>query len=74
MPGGAFYVFPNIEGTGLSSDEFADKSLYEAGVAVVSGNSFGVCGEGFVRLSYANSEDNITEALNRIDTLVRKNK
>ena len=74
MPGGAFYVFPNIEGTGLNSDEFADKSLYEAGVAVVSGNSFGVCGEGFVRLSYANSEDNITEALNRIDTLVRKNK
>ena len=74
MPGGAFYVFPNIEGTGLASDEFADRSLKEAGVALLSGNSFGECGEGFVRLSYANSEENITEALNRIDNLVRKSK
>ena len=74
MPGGAFYVFPNIEGTGLGSDEFADRSLKEAGVALLSGNAFGECGEGFVRLSYANSEENITEALNRIDNLVRKSK
>ncbi len=66
MPKGAFYSFPNIEGTGKSSRELADLLLYEAGVAVLAGTSFGAYGEGFLRLSYANSEENISRALARI--------
>ncbi len=66
MPKGAFYSFPNIEGTGKSSRELADLLLYEAGVAVLAGTSFGAHGEGFLRLSYANSEENISRALVRI--------
>ena len=65
-PGGAFYVFPNIGGTGLGSREIEAKLLNEAGVAAVSGASFGAFGEGYLRLSYANSLDNIEEALRRI--------
>lgn len=65
-PKGAFYVFPNITGTGMTSQEFADFSLYEAGVACLSGTAFGSAGEGFVRFSYANSIDNIEEAMKRI--------
>lgn len=63
MPQGAFYAFPNIRGTGLSSREAADLLLYEAGVAVLSGTSFGVNGEGYLRLSYANSYENLEKAL-----------
>ncbi len=59
MPKGAFYAFPNITGTGFSSRELASKSLEEAGVAVVSGTSFGEFGEGYLRVSYANSIENI---------------
>jgi aspartate/methionine/tyrosine aminotransferase len=70
VPEGAFYVFPNIKGTGMSSRELADLLLYEAGVAVLSGTSFGANGEGYVRISYANSVPNIERALDRIrDTL-----
>lgn len=65
-PKGAFYVFPNITGTGMTSQEFADFSLYEAGVACLSGTAFGSAGEGFVRFSYANSIENIEEAMKRI--------
>jgi len=65
-PGGAFYAFPNISGTGLSSGEAEAKLLSEAGVATVSGASFGRFGEGYLRLSYANSMANIEEALARI--------
>ncbi|MDF1872798.1 pyridoxal phosphate-dependent aminotransferase [Vannielia sp.] len=63
---GAFYAFPNIEGTGLSAREAQDRFLEEAGVATVAGTSFGANGEGYLRFSYANSEDNIREALARI--------
>lgn len=66
MPKGAFYVFPNIKETGLSSQEAEDKFLNAAGVASLKGTSFGANGEGYVRLSYANSTENIKEALNRI--------
>ena len=66
MPRGAFYVFPNITGTGLSSREIADLLLNEAGVAALSGTSFGAYGEGYIRLSYANSVENIRKALDRI--------
>ncbi len=62
-PKGAFYVFPNIEGTGRSSREMQDFLLNEAGVASLAGTSFGEYGEGFVRFSYANSVDNIKKAL-----------
>jgi aspartate/methionine/tyrosine aminotransferase len=65
-PKGAFYVFPNISGTGMSSKEFADKLLTEHGVAALSGTAFGEHGEGYLRLSYANSEENLKKALERI--------
>lgn len=65
-PPGAFYAFPNIKGTGMSSKELADALLREAGVACLSGTSFGDCGEGYLRLSYANSLENLMEAVERI--------
>jgi len=65
-PKGAFYAFPNITGTGKSSREFADLLLEEYGVAALAGTSFGDAGEGYLRLSYATSEDNIQKALDRI--------
>jgi aspartate/methionine/tyrosine aminotransferase len=65
-PGGAFYAFPNIEGTGLSAKELQTKMLEEAGVATIAGTSFGAHGEGFIRFSYANSTENIREAIKRI--------
>ena len=63
MPKGAFYAFPNITGTGMSSKELATALLEEAGVACLSGTSFGAHGEGFLRFSYANSLENIRTAL-----------
>jgi len=68
MPRGAFYVFPNITGTGLSSQACEDLLLQKAGVATLSGTSFGVTGEGYLRLSYANSVENIEKAIERIRT------
>lgn len=65
-PEGAFYVFPNITSTGLDSETFCEKLLYAKHVAVVPGNAFGDCGEGFVRVAYANSLANIKEAIKRI--------
>ena len=65
-PMGAFYAFPNITGTGRSSKDLADAFLYEAGVACLSGTSFGNYGEGFLRFSYANSLENLMEAVNRM--------
>ena len=62
-PGGAFYAFPNITGTGLTSQQVQDRLLEEAGVATISGTSFGSYGEGYVRFSYANSVENIEAAL-----------
>jgi aspartate/methionine/tyrosine aminotransferase len=63
MPQGAFYAFPNISGTGMEARTVADRLLEEAGVAVLSGTAFGSYGEGYLRLSYANSLENIAEAL-----------
>lgn len=65
-PLGAFYVFPCIKSTGLSSEEFCERLLYEYKVAVVPGNAFGECGEGYVRISYAYSLKHIMEAVRRI--------
>ncbi len=73
-PYGAFYVFPNISKFGMSSEEFATRLLQEQRVAVVPGDAFGKCGEGFLRISYAYSIDNLKMALEKIqkfmDTLV----
>jgi aminotransferase len=69
-PLGAFYVFPNISSTGLSSNDFATKLLYEKKVAVVPGTAFGERGEGFIRCSYAYSIKNIEKALERIAEFV----
>jgi len=71
LPKGAFYAFPNITGTGQTSKAFADLLLNEYGVAAIAGTSFGEAGEGYLRLSYANSEANLTRALERIETAVR---
>ena len=69
-PKGAFYIFPDITSTGLSSEEFAEKILMQEHVALVPGNAFGDCGEGFVRCSYATSVEQISEALARIEHFV----
>jgi aspartate/methionine/tyrosine aminotransferase len=69
-PGGAFYAFPNVSGTGLGSREFQDMMLNEAGVAALSGTAFGAHGEGYLRFSYANSVENIEEAMRRIGKLL----
>jgi aspartate/methionine/tyrosine aminotransferase len=71
-PKGAFYVFPSITGTGMSSKEMADYLLNEAGVACLSGTAFGNYGEGYIRFSYANSLENINEALKRVKEAVVK--
>jgi len=71
-PLGAFYVFPSIQATGMTSEEFCEKLLQEQKVAVVPGNAFGDCGEGFVRCSYAYSIEQIEEALRRIAIFVEK--
>jgi Aspartate/tyrosine/aromatic aminotransferase len=72
-PHGAFYVFPNIQGTGWTSKKLADALLEEAGVACLSGTSFGSFGEGYIRLSIANSIENIEKALERIGGWAKKN-
>ncbi len=65
-PRGAFYAFPNISGTGWRAKELASEMLEKAGVATVGGPDFGVLGEGYIRLSYANSQENIRRAVRRI--------
>lgn len=70
VPGGAFYAFPSIKGTGLTSDEFAEKLLLAERVAVVPGHVFGVGGEGHIRCSYATSLDNLKEAVTRIGRFI----
>ena len=71
-PLGAFYAFPSIESTGLSSDEFCEKLLYSKGVAIVPGTAFGKGGEGFVRASYCYSIDHIKIALERIGEFLKE--
>ncbi|MCI0767702.1 aminotransferase [Bacillus sp. TL12] len=74
VPGGAFYVFPSISSTGLSSVEFAEQLLLEEKVAVVPGNVFGESGEGFVRCSYATSLEQLMEAMKRMKRFVENKK
>ena len=70
-PYGAFYVFPSIKRFGMSSEEFANRLLQEEKVAIVPGTAFGDCGEGFMRISYAYSIDDLKKALDRIEAFVR---
>jgi len=65
-PQGAFYVFPCIKSTGMTSDEFSEKLVMTKKVAVVPGTAFGKCGEGFIRVSYAYSINHLKEAVKRI--------
>lgn len=71
-PEGAFYVFPNVSGFGMTSEEVCEKLLYEFGVAIVPGTAFGDCGEGHARISYAYSVEHITRALERMEKFVQK--
>ncbi|MGE5513237.1 MAG: pyridoxal phosphate-dependent aminotransferase [Bacteroidota bacterium] len=69
-PGGAFYTFPNVTGTGMSAKQLQNEMLEKAGVATVAGTSFGIHGEGYIRFSYANSIENIRRAIERIGALL----
>jgi aspartate aminotransferase len=73
MPQGAFYAFPNIEGTGFAEHELADRLLSEAGVAVLPGTAFGYAGKGFIRLAYTQSEEELSRGLDRIGEFIRAN-
>jgi aspartate/methionine/tyrosine aminotransferase len=70
-PQGAFYVFPEVSGTGFDGEELAHRLLHEAGVCVLAGTAFGDVGTSHVRISYANSRENLAEAIRRIDAFVR---
>ena len=72
MPHGAFYVFPNVAGTGMNGSQMADKLLYDGGVCVLSGTAFGKVGKDHIRISYANSRENLKLALERIAGVVSK--
>jgi len=72
-PAGAFYAFPNIKETGYSSQNLQERLLEEKGVAVVAGTAFGKLGEGYLRISYANSLENIQRAMERIQDLLEEN-
>ena len=71
-PYGAFYIFPDISKFGMTSEEFATKLLQEEKVAVVPGSAFGACGEGFVRISYAYSIEELKAAFERIEKFIEK--
>lgn len=71
-PFGAFYMFPSIKKFGMTSDEFATRLLYEEKIAVVPGTAFGACGEGFLRISYAYSIEDLKEALARMERFVTR--
>jgi len=73
MPKGAFYAFPNIRRTGFKAKELASALLDQAGVATIGGPDFGILGEGYLRLSYANSADNIRKAIGRIGEFLGRN-
>ncbi len=71
-PLGAFYIFPSIKSTGITSDEFCEQLLLSEKVLVVPGNAFGECGEGFIRVCYASSMEDIVEALKRMEKFINK--
>lgn len=70
IPQGAFYAFPNIRASGMTSKEFADRALNEAGVALLAGTAFGAFGDGYIRVSFANSQENLREAVDRLRSIL----
>ena len=72
MPGGAFYAFPKVIGTGMNGSEFSKKCMHEAGVAIVPGTAFGATSKDYVRFSFAASQDNISQALENIKKMLAK--
>jgi aspartate aminotransferase len=70
MPGGAFYIFPKVIGTGMNGSEFTKKCLHDAGVAIVPGNAFGSTSKDYVRISFAASQENIQKALEKIKKML----
>ena len=71
LPGGAFYAFPKVIGTGMNGEEFVKKCMHEAGVAIVPGTAFGKTSGDYVRFSFAASKENISEALEKIQKMLR---
>ncbi len=74
MPKGAFYAFPNVKNTGWKAKPLASSLLEDAGIAIIGGPDFGILGEGYIRVSYANSTENILKALDRMDDFLSKRK
>jgi aspartate/methionine/tyrosine aminotransferase len=72
LPGGAFYAFPKVIGTGMNGSEFCKKAMHEAGVAIVPGTAFGKTCSDYVRFSFAASQDNISNALENIKKMLTK--
>ena len=72
LPGGAFYAFPNVKGTGMTGGEFCKKAMHEAGVAIVPGTAFGKTCKDYVRFSFAASQDNISQALENVKKMLTK--
>ena len=70
MPGGAFYAFPKVIETGMHGEEFCDKAMHEAGVAIVPGTAFGKTSGDYVRFSFAASQDNISQAIDNIKKML----
>ena len=70
LPGGSFFVFPNVKGTGMNGEEFTDRCLKEAGVAMIPGTAFGKFAINNVRLNFATSEENLTKALEKINNML----
>jgi aminotransferase len=71
-PRGAFYVFPSVKSTGLSSEEFCERLLMEKDVAIIPGNAFGEAGEGHARISYSYSVEHLTTALDRMEEFLKE--
>ena len=71
LPGGTFFVFPNVKDTGMNDEEFAKRCLEEAGVAVIPGTAFGNFAKNNVRLNFATSKDNISKAIEIIDKILK---
>ena len=71
LPGGTFFVFPNVRGTGMNGEEFARKCLQEAGVAVIPGTAFGKFATDHVRFNFATSRENISKAIEKIDKILK---
>ena len=70
LPGGSFFVFPNVKGTGMNGEEFTDRCLQEVGVAIIPGTAFGKFATNYVRFNFATSQDNISKALEKINNML----